>query len=349
MGIKIKMNTFEIMRLIGEAPSCLLNNIETGLLMRMALFGDREGKNIKPGVFELSKKTKICEKTIRNTLKHLTKKNVIFLSSTRKQGSDDKSCYEININFLQDIISGKVPVPRTGTLPVPRTGTLPVPRTGTLPVPRTGTLGVKNKKVPVSHSKVPVPRTGTLPVPRTGTPYTQLLLNHDQQINVELGANSTTPNLTKKSKKKWSKEIIEIFGHWQKVLNHPKSKLDENRKLQIRKALESGYLVEDLKKAIEGVKNTPWNMRENPSGELYDDIPLIFRNSSQIERFIRNFDTPPTPKKENVTTGLKSGFLERGREQGKVLDAISREIQSRILKKGEQQTKQQEHEANELK
>ncbi len=336
MGIKIKMNTFEIVRLIGAAPKEILNGIETSILTRMAYFGDKNGKNIRPGLKELVNQLKFCRTSVICALGSLVEKGILIDRSTVKHGKNNVSCYEINLDNLKDL-SNKI-LSLKGASGVPPKGASDVPLHNKLSVQKVRLAYPRGcvRRTPPSASDVPLP-------------YTPHIKPIDNQSIVELGANSTPPPSTKKSKKNWSKEILEVFGHWQKVLNHPKSKLDENRKLKIRKALESGYLVEELKKAIEGVKNTAWNMRENPSGELYDDIPLIFRNSSQIERFIRNFDIPPTPKKENVATGLKSGFLERGREQGKVLDAISREIQSRLLKKGEQQIKQQEHEANELK
>jgi len=306
------MNTFAIMRLIGNAPASLLNSIETAILMRMALFGDRSGKDIRPGIIELSKKTKICEKSVRNSLSSLIKKEIVIISSIRKHGSSDKSCYEINVKLLEEIILGKVPVPDTVRVPVLDTGT----------------FSKKNKKVPVSHSKVPVSGTGTVPVPDTGTPYTTPLLNPDQQSNVELASNSTSQFSKKISEEKNdlkekqnSDKVKEVFDHWRKELNHPKSKIDGPRKTKILNALKLGFSVEDLKKVIDSVKKTPWNMGENPSGKKYHDIGLIFRDSDQIERFLDNFDTQPRVEQKNVATASKSAFWQNTKIMSDLLES----------------------------
>lgn len=102
-----KMNTFKIMNLIGDAPKELLDSTETAVLMMMTLFGDSEGKNINPGNELISSETKFSDRIIRKKLNSLVKKKVLVKSSIRRQGSDDKDCYEINIPLLQKIILKK--------------------------------------------------------------------------------------------------------------------------------------------------------------------------------------------------------------------------------------------------
>ena len=87
--------------------------------------------------------------------------------------------------------------------------------------------------------------------------------------------------------------MLEVFRYWQHVLNHPRAKLDDNRKKIITRALKN-YSVEDLKKAIDGCSLTPHNMGDNDSGAIYDGIDLILRDASQIDRFMANSDNPPT-------------------------------------------------------
>ena len=305
------MNTFELMKLIGEAPPTLLNCTETNLLMRMALFGDRSGKGIKPGIVELSKKTKICQRTVKSTLKILIRKNVIICRHIRKHGTSDRSCYEINFSFLQEIISGKVGAPHAPT----------VGASDAL------TLDHKNKKVGAFYAKVGAPHAPTVGASDAPTPYTQLFINQDQQSNVELASNSTTSFSEKKPKKKNDlkqklelDKVNDIFDHWRKVLNHPRSKIDGPRKTKILNALKLGFSVEELKKVIEAVKKTPWNMGDNPSGKKYHDICLIFRNSDQIERFLDNFDASPRGELKNVSTAKKNAFWENTKTMGEVLD-----------------------------
>lgn len=100
-------------------------------------------------------------------------------------------------------------------------------------------------------------------------------------------------NDTGTSKIPLSQAIDRIFRYWQEKLEHPKAKLDEKRRRYLAKALKMGYSVDDLCKVVRGCVATPFNMGENASGERYDDITLLFRSNSHIERFIHNADHPP--------------------------------------------------------
>lgn len=80
----------------------------------------------------------------------------------------------------------------------------------------------------------------------------------------------------------------QIFEHWQKTMNHPQAKLDDKRKRVIVKALELGFDVSQLKLAISGCKNTPFNMGKNDRNQVYDDITLVLRDAGHIERFMSN-------------------------------------------------------------
>ena len=87
--------------------------------------------------------------------------------------------------------------------------------------------------------------------------------------------------------------IGEVFSYWQHVFDHPRSKLDAKRRQCIKQSLKI-YEIEDLKKAIDGCSLTPHNMGDNDSGAIYDDIRLILRDASQIDRFMANAENPPT-------------------------------------------------------
>lgn len=60
-------------------------------------------------------------------------------------------------------------------------------------------------------------------------------------------------------------------------------------------------------------------MGVNDRKKVYDDFDVIFRNSKQVERFIRNFDTIEAPINKNIATGLKLGFVERQKSQVNML------------------------------
>jgi hypothetical protein len=81
--------------------------------------------------------------------------------------------------------------------------------------------------------------------------------------------------------------IQQIFMHWQRTMNHPQAKPDNKRQRKITDALKE-YSIEQLKMAIDGCSKTPYNMGENKQCQRYDDIELILRDASHIERFIGN-------------------------------------------------------------
>jgi uncharacterized protein YdaU (DUF1376 family) len=86
--------------------------------------------------------------------------------------------------------------------------------------------------------------------------------------------------------------VRQVFGHWQDVMQSPRSKLDAKRETAIRRALTQ-FTPEELCKAINGCAVTPHNMGLNERSEKYNDIELICRNAGNVERFMRNADSPP--------------------------------------------------------
>lgn len=87
-------------------------------------------------------------------------------------------------------------------------------------------------------------------------------------------------------------DVQAIFSHWQTKLNHPQAKLSPERQSKIKLALKN-YSASQLCEAIDGCSVTPHNMGLNDRGEVYDDICLILRDASHIERFMRNAANPP--------------------------------------------------------
>lgn len=93
-------------------------------------------------------------------------------------------------------------------------------------------------------------------------------------------------------------EVNELFQYWQKVLEHPRAKLDNKRKRKIEAALRLGYAMDELKQAIDGCTKDPFSMGQNERGQKFDDIELILRDASHIDKFIR-FATTPTNSNTN--------------------------------------------------
>lgn len=79
-------------------------------------------------------------------------------------------------------------------------------------------------------------------------------------------------------------EVTTIFAYWQKVMNSPKSALDDKRRKLIKTALKS-YSPADICKAIRGCSKSPFNMGENDRRTKYNGLNLILRDAEHIDHF----------------------------------------------------------------
>lgn len=79
---------------------------------------------------------------------------------------------------------------------------------------------------------------------------------------------------------------LRVFNFWRDHLNHPKAVFDEKRRKAVVARLRAGYSADDLILAVRGLKLTPHNMGDNERGTVFDDIELICRDTSHVERFI---------------------------------------------------------------
>ena len=92
--------------------------------------------------------------------------------------------------------------------------------------------------------------------------------------------------------------VVAVFEHWKLVMQYPKSHLDEKREALIRQALQWGYSVEELCRAVTGCSLTSHNTGVNKQGERYVGLHVILRDADQIDRFIHNCHSPLIPLTE---------------------------------------------------
>lgn len=85
-----------------------------------------------------------------------------------------------------------------------------------------------------------------------------------------------------------------VVEHYQK--HHPRSRPGDKERKKIRALLKDGYSPVDLCEAIDGCHRTPYNLGANDSGQKYLELELICRDSSHVDRFVRNNKSPPRPK-----------------------------------------------------
>lgn len=163
-------------------------------------------------------------------------------------------------------------------------------------------------------SQVVTPAVPCLAVPSRAEPAVPNQIDVEQARPVEVSAGGRSP---KKRATTADARILEVFEYWKQVLNHPKAKLGDERERAVKARLAQGYTVDDLKRAVDGCAVTPHNMGQNDRGEVYDDLELICRDGGQVERFMRNAESPPVATKRGTPTTPDSywdSIPEGGRE-----------------------------------
>lgn len=100
-------------------------------------------------------------------------------------------------------------------------------------------------------------------------------------------------------------DVSDIFEFWKQTMGKRASaKLTAKRRGKIQARLKDGFTVEQIKNAIVGCSKTPWNIGENPTRTRYDDIELICRDESNVERFESHSKNQLAPKARPVHHGL---------------------------------------------
>ncbi len=88
----------------------------------------------------------------------------------------------------------------------------------------------------------------------------------------------------------------DVFEHWRTRMGKTDgAKLNDKRQAAIKARLAEGYTVDQIKEAVDGCALTPHNMGSNDRGEKFNDIELICRTGTNVERFIANNRSPPNP------------------------------------------------------
>ena len=83
-----------------------------------------------------------------------------------------------------------------------------------------------------------------------------------------------------------SVDVRGVFDYWREVMEHPNAVLDNKRSRAIAARLKHGYSVEQLKRAVDGCRASPWHQGQNDRHQVYDDIELICRDAKRVEAFL---------------------------------------------------------------
>lgn len=100
--------------------------------------------------------------------------------------------------------------------------------------------------------------------------------------------------------------VAEVFGHWQEAMGKRRAVLDEKRRNCIRARLREGHSVDDLRKAVDGYRASPWHRGANERRQVYDSLTLILRDAEHVERGMALADEhgPPGRGSPGVKHGL---------------------------------------------
>jgi hypothetical protein len=82
-------------------------------------------------------------------------------------------------------------------------------------------------------------------------------------------------------------DVLRIFEHWVNSSGRDpvRTRLTTQRKRKVQARLNEGYTIDEILAAIEGVRQSSFHQGVNDSGTRYDDLTVICRDGSQVERF----------------------------------------------------------------
>lgn len=92
-------------------------------------------------------------------------------------------------------------------------------------------------------------------------------------------------SVERRSKRDDTAAVMRIFEHWKRSLDHPHARLTPERVRVIRARMREGYTERQIMGAINGCAASPFHTGENDQGTRYDDLTLICRSGSNVERF----------------------------------------------------------------
>ncbi|MES2218945.1 MAG: helix-turn-helix domain-containing protein [Pseudomonadota bacterium] len=104
-------------------------------------------------------------------------------------------------------------------------------------------------------------------------------------------------------------DLHEVFNHWKSWFNQGDAVLDVGRAAIIRSAINLGYSVAQLCKAIEGCSYSEWHMGRNADGQVHNGLHIILKEGAQIDKFIGYANNPPKILRK-IDQHMKDNFNE---------------------------------------
>lgn len=120
------------------------------------------------------------------------------------------------------------------------------------------------------------------PLPK---PLAKALVNHTEKENEKETEKEKTKNNVEQARR-YAEKANEIFEFWKKEHDHEQAKFNTKRRTAVLARLKEGYEIDQIKKAILGIKKSPHHMGQNDRDTVYDDLELICRDGARLEKFI---------------------------------------------------------------
>lgn len=113
-----------------------------------------------------------------------------------------------------------------------------------------------------------------------------------------------------------AEDVREIFEYWIKARGKKeKTLLTDERRAKIRTRLNR-FTVEEIKKAIDNIAYSSFHNGANDRNKVYDDLTLICRNDSTLEKWLYYKDMKP--RRCFITTGPSELLEEQDITEGKI-------------------------------
>lgn len=147
-------------------------------------------------------------------------------------------------------------------------------------------------------------------------------IKKDKELK-EIKKNVADAPVYSSEKTDYNDQIQEVWDHYLKTFDgfFTRLTLTKDRKTKIRARLAEGYTVEDIKRAISNIRQSPFHCGENDNGKFYADIIFICRNGSKLEEWInyqprkvvhmppRKNDPAPQPPQHRPNAGAYKRFV----------------------------------------
>lgn len=101
---------------------------------------------------------------------------------------------------------------------------------------------------------------------------------------------------------------VRIFEYWKTTTNRLGAKPLRKRIAAVESRLREGYDEDDIRAAIDGCVGSDFHAGDNPGGTRHDDLSLICRDGTNVERFASYAGHEPNPEQSTDADALRGRY-----------------------------------------